>query len=95
MFYKWYNSRYPKPNEGAPAPSYLRCYKCQGQGHYPNQCPMPKVQEKPSARPPTGIPRSSFKPAQATDKGAKLTAEGQYVVTHIDAGLISSVYRRT
>ena len=66
-----------------PAPSYLRCYKCQGQGHYPNQCPMPKKMDKPM-RAPTGIPRSSFVKASATDPGAKLESPGVYVVTKLE-----------
>ena len=67
QFPLWYHIKLPEASD-APAPSYLRCYKCQGQGHYPNQCPMPKVTEK-TLRPPTGIPRSSFKLALPTDKG--------------------------
>lgn len=74
--------KYAKPND-APAPSYLRCYKCQGQGHYPNQCPIAKTSE-PKTRPPTGIPRSRFQPAKQGDRGAKLTADGMYVVTRME-----------
>ena len=63
--------RYSKPTQ--PAPAYLRCYKCQGQGHYPSNCSMPKNKE-PMARPPTGIPRSKLQYASKETKGAKVRA---------------------
>ena len=69
--------RYSKPT--TPAPAYLRCYKCQGQGHYPSNCSMPKNKE-PMARPPTGIPRSKLQFASKETKGAKLCPDGTYMV---------------
>jgi hypothetical protein len=65
--------------KAGPAPAYLRCYKCNGQGHYPSNCVMPKSTEKP-ARPATGIPRSKLQSANKDDKGAKLGTDGRYVV---------------
>lgn len=76
------SSRFVKtrPMSG-PLPADYICYRCGIKGHYINQCPTNvQVDVKRS----TGIPRSFMMPAKADQRGALLTATGEYVVPIID-----------
>jgi E3 ubiquitin-protein ligase RBBP6 len=74
-------SKYVK-NRGivGPLPSNYTCYRCGQPGHYIKQCPTNNSDVKRS----TGIPRSFMIPAKADQKGALLTASGDYAVPIID-----------
>ncbi|RWS24695.1 E3 ubiquitin-protein ligase RBBP6-like protein [Leptotrombidium deliense] len=63
-----------------PLPPNYTCYRCGQPGHYIKHCPTNNMEIKRS----TGIPRSFMIPASADQKGALLTASGEYAVPIID-----------
>jgi len=65
---------------GQPPPPNYTCHRCGQPGHYIKQCPTNNMEIKRS----TGIPRSFMIPATADQKGAMLTASGDYAVPVID-----------
>jgi hypothetical protein len=71
-------------NQGG-LPANYRCIICKKPGHHKNQCPeagmIPRVQEE-RLKFPSGIPKSTLKPAQPGDKFAMLGPNG-YVVSEI------------
>lgn len=63
-----------------PLPANYTCYRCGKPGHYIKNCPTNNIDVKRS----TGIPRSFMIPASADQKGAMITASGEYAVPIID-----------
>ena len=64
-----------------PVPSNYICKRCNQGGHYVNRCPLNNQNDVKRS---TGIPRSFMMPAKADQRGALITATGEYVVPIID-----------
>lgn len=63
-----------------PLPPNYTCYRCGKPGHYIKHCPTNSIDVKRS----TGIPRSFMITVGPEQKGAMITANGEYAVPLID-----------